>query len=150
MIKRFTYQDCIYEVNVFNLDRQGNLWGLVDVLTPDEEGHLIDPRSLRLFHPADWKDVASVAARNNSGNQALWTQRGDQISGEFPHDGTILFCPARIASEFLAFFQLTHPRRAAFPEPAPRTAPETVFPRGGVPGATGFPRAGDPEILFPR
>ena len=79
MIKRFTFQDCIYEVNVFNLDRQGNLWGLRDVLTPDEEGHLIDPRSLRLFHPADWKDVASVAARNNSGNNALWTQRGEQI-----------------------------------------------------------------------
>ena len=77
--RRFPFEDCVVHIQVQGTDRSGNLWGVIDVLTPDGTGHLIAPRRLSLFEDRDWHHWAMDTARRNSGNVAVWNSRGEAL-----------------------------------------------------------------------
>ena len=87
--KTYPYDDCIFKIHVQRPDRYGQLWGLLDVTTPDGEAHLITPRKVEVFNPRHWNEVAKDAARRNSGDQSVWYQRTEEIRVALYEDESI-------------------------------------------------------------
>ena len=101
MIERtYPFDDCVVRVHVQGMDRSGQLWGVVDIQTPGDQGHLIAPQRVSLFDARAWRAVAHETARNNSGNVELWEQRGGEIRVALIEDSEVAGLTTQPGSNF--------------------------------------------------